>query len=73
MRGVVVCKSRDVVRVEHAGIVLNLKGKENEGVGRKKGYRYLISCDFLVQLALLVNEHKLAPPSSGKTTTYVIS
>jgi len=34
----VLCKSCHVERVEDAGSGLNLGGKENGGVGRKKGY-----------------------------------
>jgi len=45
-RGVVLCKSLDVKRVEDAGSVLNTGGKENGGVGGKKGYIYMSSCDF---------------------------
>jgi len=37
-RGVVLCKSCDVARVEDAGGVLYMGGKVNGGVGRKKGY-----------------------------------
>ena len=40
MRGVVVCKSHDVEGVEDAGGVLNTGGKENGGLGGKKGYIY---------------------------------
>ena len=49
-RGNVLCKSRDVKIVKDAGGVFNTGGKENEGVGGKKGYIYSSSCDFLVQL-----------------------
>jgi len=34
------------------------------------GYIYSSSCDFLVQLVLLVNEHKTAQPSSRRTTRH---
>jgi len=37
-RGVVLCKSCDVKRVEDAGGVLYMGGKVNGGVGGKKGY-----------------------------------
>jgi len=53
MRGVVLCKSRDVERVEDAGGVLNTGGKENEGVGRKKDYIYSSSCDLIHILRLV--------------------
>ena len=46
-RGVVLCKSRGVGRVEDAGSVLNTGGKENRGVGGKKGYIYSTSCDLI--------------------------
>jgi len=39
-RGVVLCKSHDVERVQDAGGVLNTGEKENGGVGGKKGYIY---------------------------------
>ena len=73
MRGVVLCKSCDVERVEDAGRVLNPGGKENGGVGGKKGYIYSSSCDVLVQLRLLVNEHKTAQPSSCTTTRHLMT
>ena len=37
MRGVVLCKSRDVKRVEDAGSVINTAGKGNGGECGKKG------------------------------------
>jgi len=46
-RGVVLCKSRNVKRVEDAGVVLNMGGKENGGVGGKKGCIYSSSCDLI--------------------------
>ena len=49
-RGVILCKSHDVKIVQDAGGVFNMGGKENDGVGGKKGYIYSSSCDFLVQL-----------------------
>ena len=54
-RGVDVCQSHDVEIVQDAGGVFNMGGKENEGVGGKKGYIYSSSCDFLVQLVRYVN------------------
>jgi hypothetical protein len=47
MKGVVLCKSRDVERVEDAGSVLNRGGKENGGEGGKKGYIYSSSCELI--------------------------
>jgi len=49
MRGIVVCKSWAVKIVQYAGGVFNTGGKENGGVGDKKGYIYSSSCNFLVQ------------------------
>jgi len=49
-RGVVLCKSRDVDIIQDPGGVFNMGGKEKGGVGGKKGYIYLSSSDFLVQL-----------------------
>ena len=71
--GVVLCKSRDVERVEDAGSVLNTEGKANGGVGGKKGYVYCISCDFLVQLVWFVKEHKTGQPSSCTTTRHLMT
>ena len=70
MGGVVLCKSCHVERVEDAGGGLNLGGKENGGVGGMKEYIYSSSCDFLVQLGLLVKQHKMAQPSSCTTTRH---
>jgi hypothetical protein len=39
-RGGVLCRSRDVERVADTGGGINTLGKENECVGRKKGYIY---------------------------------
>jgi len=39
-RGVVLYKSHDVKIVQDAGGVFNTGGKENGGVGGKKGYIY---------------------------------
>jgi len=72
-RGVVLCKSRDVKTVEDAGGVLSTGGIENGGVGRKKGYLYSSSCNFLVQLVLLVNEHKTAQLSSSTTARHLMT
>jgi len=46
-RGVVLGKSRDVEIVQDAGSVFNMGGKENGGVGGKKGYIYSSSCDLI--------------------------
>jgi len=72
-RGVVLYKSHDVEIVQDAvcliaGGVFNTGGKENGGVGRKKGYIYMSSCDLIHILRLLVNEHKTAHSSSCTTT-----
>jgi len=48
-RGVVLCQSCDVEIDHDAGGVFNTGGNENEGVGGKKGYIHLSSCNFLVQ------------------------
>jgi len=40
-RGIVVCQSRDVEIVQNAGGVFYTGGRENEGIGGKKGYIYL--------------------------------
>jgi len=50
MRGVVLCKSRDVEIVHNASGVFNMGGKEHEGAGGKKGDIYSSSCDFSVRL-----------------------
>jgi hypothetical protein len=47
MRRIVVCKSCDVVIVEHAGGVLNTGRTASGGVGCKKGYIYSSSCDMI--------------------------
>jgi len=49
-RGIVLCQSRDDSLLLDAYCVLNSGGKGNEGVGRKKGYIYSSSCEYLVQL-----------------------
>ena len=72
-RGVVLCKSRVVERVQDPGGVFNTGGKQNGGEGGKMGYIYSSSCDFLVQLVLLVNEHKTAQPSSCRTTRHLMN
>jgi hypothetical protein len=72
-RGVVLCKSRVVERVQDPGGVFNTGGKQNGGEGGKMGYIYLSSCDCLVQLVLLVNEHKTAQPSSCRTTMHLMN
>jgi len=40
-------ESRNVERVEDVGGVLHTGGKENGGVGRKKGYIYSSSWDLI--------------------------
>jgi len=50
MRVIVLCKSCDVKISQDAGGVYNMGGKENGGVGGKKGYIYSSSDDLLVQL-----------------------
>jgi len=54
--GVVLCKSRVAERIQIPGDVFNTGGKQNGGEDGKMGYIYSSSCDFLVQLVLLVNE-----------------
>jgi len=63
----VLSKSYAVERVEDARSALNTGGIQNGGVGGKKGYIYSSSCNFVVQLVLLVNAHKMAQPSSAKS------
>jgi len=53
--------------------VLNTCGNENGGEGGKKGYIYSISCDFLVELVLLVNQHKAAQHSSCTTNRHLMN
>ena len=48
--GIVFGKSCDVEIVQEARVVFNTGEKDNERVGRKRGYIYSSSCDFLVQL-----------------------
>jgi hypothetical protein len=69
-RGVVLCKSRDVKRVEHAGGVLNAGGKVKGGEGGKKGYIYSSSCNLIHVLQFVGNEHNTAEPSSCTTTEH---
>jgi len=62
------CRDEDAVGVYNTG------GTEWGGLGRKKGYIYWSSGDFLVQLViLLVNEHKTAQPSSCRTTRHLMN
>jgi len=72
-RGIVLCKSRDVRIVQDAGGEINTGRKEDEGVGGKKGYIYLSSCDLIHILRLLVNEHIAAQLSSCTTTRHLIN
>jgi len=73
MRGIVLFKSCDVERVQYAGSVFNTGGKVKGGEARRKGYIYSSSCDFLVQLVLLVNKHKTAQASSCTTTRHLMN
>jgi len=68
--GVVSFKSRVVEGVQDTGGVFNTGGKQDGGEGGKMGYIHSSSCDFLVQLVLLVNEHKTAQPSSCRSTRH---
>jgi acyl-homoserine lactone acylase PvdQ len=47
MGGGVLCTSRDVEIVQDAAGVFNIGGKDNGGVGGKKGYIYSSSCDLI--------------------------
>jgi len=47
MTGVGLCKSQDFEIVQDAGGVFNMGGKENGGVGGKKGYIDMSSCDLI--------------------------
>jgi hypothetical protein len=49
MKGVVLCKSRDVEIVRDAAGELNTGGKDNGCVGGKTGYIYSTSGDIFVQ------------------------
>jgi hypothetical protein len=71
-RGVVLSKSRVVESVQDPGGVFNTGGKQNGGEGGKMRYIYSSSCDVLVQLVLLVNEHKTAQLSSCRTTRHLM-
>jgi len=51
----------------------NTGGKDKGGGGGNKGYKYSSSCELLVQLVLLVNEHKTAQPSSWTTTRHLMN
>jgi len=46
-RGVILCESRDVEKVQDAGGVSNMWGKENGGLGGKKGYIYSSAHDLI--------------------------
>ena len=72
-RGVVFCKSRIVERVQDPGGVFITGGKQNGGEGEKMGYIYSSFCNILVQLVLLVNEHKTAQPSSCRTNRHLMN
>jgi hypothetical protein len=64
MKGIDLSQSDVVETIQDADSVFNTGGKQNGGEGMKMGYIYLSSCDFFIQLVLLVNEHKTAPPAS---------
>jgi len=72
-KGVVLCKSRDVERVQDPGSVFSTGGTQNGGEGGKMGYISSSSFDFLVQLVLMVKEHKTAQPSSCRTTRHLMN
>jgi hypothetical protein len=67
------CKPHVVERVQDAGGLCNTGGKQNGGEGGKQGYIYSSSSNFLVQLVVLVNQHKLAQPLSCRTTRHPMS
>jgi hypothetical protein len=79
MGGVVLCMSRDVEIVQDAAGVCDMGGKDNGGVGRKKGYIYSSSGDCLVhcsprEFCWSTNTkrpslHCAAPPSTSWTTS----
>jgi hypothetical protein len=50
-----------------------MRGKQNGGEGRKKEYIYSSSCDLLLQLVLLVNQHKMTQSSSCKTIRQLLN
>jgi hypothetical protein len=62
------CKLHVVEMVQDPGSVFNTGGTQNGGEGGQMRYIYSNSWDFLVQLVLLVNEHKMAQLSSCRTT-----
>jgi hypothetical protein len=66
-RGVVLRKSHVGDRVQDPGGMFNAGGKQNVGEGGKKRYIISSSCDALVQLVLLLREHKMAQPASCRT------
>jgi len=72
-RGVVLWKSHVFETVQDLCGVFNMGGKQNGGEGIEMGYIYSSFCDFLVQLVLLVNEHKTAQPSSCRTTRHLMN
>jgi hypothetical protein len=71
--GVVLCKSRVVERIQDPGGVFDTGGKQNGGEREQMGYIYWSSCNFLVQLILLVNKHKTAKRSSCRTTRHLMN
>ena len=46
-RGIVLCKSGDVKRVQDAGGVFSMRRTANRVVGGRKGYIYSSSCDLI--------------------------
>jgi hypothetical protein len=71
--GVVLCKLRVVERVQDPGGVFHTGVQQNGGEGGKIRYIYSSSHEFLVQLVLLVNEPKMAQPSSCSTTRHLMN
>jgi len=82
MRGVVLCKSRDVEIVQDAGGVFNTARKENGGVGRKKtewrcrqeeGIYILEFLQFDSYPACCWLKHNTAQSSSCTTTKHLMN
>jgi len=72
-RGVVRCKSCVVERVQDPGCACNMGGTQMGGEGGKMRYIYSSSCEFLVLLVVLGNEHSIAQPSSCRNTRHLIT
>jgi hypothetical protein len=73
MRGVAMCMSCHIERVQVAGGVFKTGGKENGGKVGKKGYIYSSSCNILVQPGLLVDQNNLPQPSSCTSTRLLMN